>query len=127
MAIKASTGSRAPAFWLRLALLHAFLLDRSAASFAKSGTGPSVVATSGSFSPPDLSEPNELDLLDDSEMPGVPQEQELRSDFNEDVRDKEEQFLKSEHLWAFLSFIIGYVIVQYVLGGSRRDPHTKEE
>ncbi|CAL1145022.1 unnamed protein product [Cladocopium goreaui] len=91
MAIKASTGSRAPAFWLRLALLHAFLLDRSAASFAKSGTGPSVVATSGSFSPPDLSEPNELDLLDDSEMPGVPQEQELRSDFNEDVRDKEEQ------------------------------------
>mmetsp|Transcript_9191 Transcript_9191/g.15665 ORF Transcript_9191/g.15665 Transcript_9191/m.15665 type:complete len:127 (-) Transcript_9191:177-557(-) len=126
MAIKVSTGSRAPAFWLRLALLYAFLLDRSAASFAKSGTGPSVVATSGSLSPPDLSEPNELDLLDDSEMP-MPQEHELRSDFKEDVRDKEEQFLKSEHLWAFLSFIIGYIIVQYVLGGSTRELDTKDE
>eukprot|EP00434_Breviolum_minutum_P037531 symbB.v1.2.033280.t1/scaffold4110.1/size46135/5 len=118
------------AFWLPVALLQAFLFQRSSASFAK-GSGPSVVA-SGSFSPADLSEPNELDLLDDDremgaspQMPMLPQEQDLPGDSKEHVRDKEFLFT-GEHAWACASFIVGYAIVQYVLTYTR-DLHDKEE
>eukprot|EP00438_Fugacium_kawagutii_P018266 Skav220458 [mRNA] locus=scaffold254:301517:303623:- [translate_table: standard] len=109
-------------------LLLGLLLDRCSASFAKGG--PSVVATSGgSFSPPDLEELNELDLLDDSEM--APQEQELTFKAPRDSLDTQpvaeaESLIKSEHLWAFLSFIVGYAIVQYVLG-SRSDPRASKD
>ncbi|CAJ1395863.1 unnamed protein product [Effrenium voratum] len=108
--------------WLLLPLL----CERTLAAMPKTGTPAAGAHTGpGAFSPPDLAEPAELDLLDDSESKDMPWPQE--QEHSESKPDRQSLLsIAGEHAWTIVSFMVGYAIVQYMLG-SGRDPDTKEE
>ncbi|CAE7539251.1 unnamed protein product [Symbiodinium natans] len=101
-------------------LLLPLLFTRSLAGFAASKNSAKLAAAGGTFGPPGLAEPTEVDLLDDSDPPKDMPSILPRVQAPEPEREPEEaglflSVLTGERAWMVLSFGVGYGLVQYFL------------